>query len=112
MEFLPLLLAFLLTLLLEWPSFSLLAGQPLRKTALFVLLLNTTSWPLACVLYQFLDWNLLLTEIIVWIIESAFIYFYWKFPLWKAAGIALLINAFSYFAGSPLSEILSAWISR
>lgn len=112
MEFLPLLLAFLLTLLLEWPLFSLLISRPLKNTALFVLLLNTTSWPLACVLYQFLDWNLLLTEIIVWVIESAFIYFYWKLPLWKAAGIALLINAFSYFAGSPLSEILSAWISR
>lgn len=112
MAFLPLLLAFLLTLLLEWPVFSLLARMPLHKTALFVLLLNTTSWPLACLLYAYLGWDLLLTEIIVWVIESAFIYFYWNFPAWKACGIALLINAVSYFAGSPLSDLLNEWIHQ
>lgn len=98
--------AFTLTVLLEWPVFALLSRLGFKKTGLFMLLMNMISWPIAIILYNYAELNIWLVELLVVAMETVIIFIHWRWSWPKALLFAFLINAASYFIGTPLAKLI------
>lgn len=98
-EILFLLLPFVITQLIEWPLFSLFARMPLRRTFLFMLLVNLCTWPLACILYWKYPTWLPLTETGIAVTESLLIFLWWRWNILRSLAAGFLINGLSYGVG-------------
>lgn len=101
------LLAFLLTLFIEWPLFALLSRQGFAKTFYFMLLMNLLSWPLAMILFRYLDLNIWFVEFFVLALETYVLHAAWKYAFGKSLLFAFILNAASFLIGTPLTFFLS-----
>ncbi|MGL4597866.1 MAG: hypothetical protein ACRCYO_10065 [Bacteroidia bacterium] len=96
---------FILTLFLEWPVFVLLTKKSWRETALFMLLMNLVTWPIATVLYNTTTISIWWIELGVFLAETVLVAMHWKFSWGKSALLALLMNASSWGIGSLIHYI-------
>ncbi|TND09839.1 MAG: Uncharacterized protein FD123_963 [Bacteroidetes bacterium] len=104
-------IAFVLTFSIEWPVFALITGQGFKKTFVFMLLMNLVSWPIAMILFGYLSVHIVWVELFVLAAETLILFYHWRFPWWKALLFATIINAASFFIGSPLAQFIMNQIS-
>jgi len=82
----------ILTIVIEFTIFWLIIRKEPLKLLSVSLLINSVTLPLATLSYHYLFFNLLLTETIVWLVESFFLRILLEIDYKKALIISLLAN--------------------
>jgi hypothetical protein len=96
-------LAFVLTVLLEWPVLAWLSGLGFRPTGLFCLCMNGATWGTAMgVLVQWPSAPVPLLEAVIILVEAAILAWFWRWRPPRALGISLAMNLTSWLLGTPL----------
>jgi hypothetical protein len=100
-------LAFVLTVLLEWPVLAWLSRLGFRRTGLFCLCVNGVSWGTAMgirVLWPVVPVPWLEAAIIL--LEAALLAWFWRWRPMRACGISAAMNLTSWLLGTPLLKLL------
>jgi len=103
----PFVLAFVLTVLLEWPILAWLSGLGFKRTGLFCLCLNGASWGVAMGILVLLPIPIPMVEAAIILVEAALLFWYWRWRLIRAFGISAAMNLTSWLIGVPLFALLS-----
>ena len=89
----------LFTITIEWVIFFLSMREKIGKTIGFIILMNIISWPIATLLYWNWPDQIWWIELLVVIIETVLISFYWNFKWLKSGLLSLAMNSASDFIG-------------
>ncbi|MDR3403695.1 MAG: hypothetical protein P4L99_14445 [Chthoniobacter sp.] len=100
-------LAFVLTVLLEWPVLAWLSRLGFRRTALFCLCLNGASWGLAMGVLALWPVPIPLLEAAIVLVEAAVLAWFWRWRPGRALGVSLAMNLTSWLLGTPLLSWLA-----
>jgi hypothetical protein len=100
-------LAFLLTIAIEWPLLAWWSGRGLRRTAAFALLVNGFTWGIANGVLALTPASVPLVELGVVAIEAALLVLFWLWPWRKALPVSLGLNLASWLGGSALFGLLA-----
>jgi hypothetical protein len=96
------LLAFLLTVAIEWPLLAWWSGLGLRKTAAFALLVNGLTWGLAMGALAVWSLPVPVVEAAVAAAEAALLMLLWHWSWRRAVPVSLGMNLASWLGGSAL----------
>lgn len=96
--------AFALTQVMEWCAFALLTKVGWGRAFLFMLNVNAITWPIMQVLYSFYPENIYLLEVGVALAEGLLIRLWFNWGWGKSLGLGVVLNAFSYFAGTYIYQ--------
>jgi len=100
-------LAFVLTVLLEWPVLAWLSRLGFRNTGLFCLCLNGASWGAAMGVLALWAVPVPVLEAAIVLVEAAILAWFWRWPPGRALGTSLAMNLTSWLLGTPLLFFLA-----
>ena len=99
-------LAFLLTVLIEWPLLAWLSKLGLRRTALFCLFMNGLTWGVAMgVLALWPTTPVPALEAAIVVAEAALLAAFWQWSWRRALPISLTLNLTSWLLGMALMSL-------
>lgn len=104
---LQLTLAFVLTVLLEWPVLASLSGIGFRPTGLFCLCMNGATWGLAMGVLAWWPVPVPALEGVIILAEAAVLAWFWRWRSPRALGVSLAMNLTSWVLGTPLLFFLA-----
>lgn len=100
-------LAFVLTVLLEWPVLAWLSGLGFQTTGLFCLCMNGATWGTAMGVLTWWPVPVPLLEVVIIFVEAAILAWFWRWRPPRALGISLAMNLTSWLLGTPLLSLLA-----
>ena len=101
------LLAFILTVLLEWPVLAWLSGLGFRPTWLFCLCMNGATWGTAMGVLAWWSVPVPALEALIVLAEAAILAWFWHWRPPRALGVSLAMNLTSWLLGTPLLLLLA-----
>jgi hypothetical protein len=101
-------LAFVLTVLLEWPVLAWLSGEGFRATALFCLCLNGATWGTAMGVLAIWPVPIPILEFVIFLAEAVLLAWFWNWRAGRALVVSLAMNITSWWIGSALLSLLTA----
>jgi len=99
-------LAFVLTVLIEWPLLARLSRLGLRRTGLFCLLMNGVTWGVAMGVLSRWPVPVPALEAAVIVAEAALLAGFWHWTWRRALPISLALNLTSWLLGMALMTLL------
>jgi hypothetical protein len=99
-------LAFLLTVAIEWPLLTLVAGLPFRHTAAFCVCLNGASWGAAMCVWSLHAVNVLILEAAIVLAEAALLAWFWRWRSSRAVATSAAMNAASWLLGTHVLMLI------
>ena len=93
-------LAFVLTVVIEWPLLTLCSGLPFRHTATFCLCLNGASWGTAMCAGALQPVNVLILEGAIVLAEAALLVWFWRWRSSRAVATSAAMNGASWLLGT------------
>jgi hypothetical protein len=100
-------LAFVLTVLLEWPVLALLSRLSFRQTGLFCLCMNGATWGTAMGVLDRWAVPVPALEGGIVLVEAAILAWFWRWRPPRALGMSLAMNLVSWLLGTPLLFFLA-----
>ena len=95
-------IAFVLTVLMEWPILAWLSGLGFARTGLFCLCMNGATWGLAMGVLALWAVPIPLLEGVIVLAEMGLLMWYWRWRPMRALGISLAMNLTSWLLGTCL----------
>lgn len=99
-------LAFLLTIAIEWPLLAWWSGRGLRRTAAFALLVNGFTWGIANGVLALTPAPVPPVELGVAGIEAALLKLLWRWSWQKAVLVSIGLNLASWLGGVAMLSLL------
>jgi hypothetical protein len=101
-----LVLAFALTIGLEWPVLAWSSGQGFRRTGAFCLCLNGATWCPAMAIRVLRPVPVPALEAAIIVVEAMLLASFFQWRAGRALGVSLLMNLTSWLLGAPLLALL------
>lgn len=95
-------LAFVLTVLLEWPVLAWLSGMGFRSTGLFCLCMNGATWGTAMGVLAWWAVPVPALEAVIILAEAGILAWFWRWRPPRALGVSAAMNLTSWLLGTPL----------
>jgi hypothetical protein len=99
-------LAFVLTVLIEWPLLAWFSGLGLRRTGLFCLLMNGMTWGVAMGVLARWPVPVPAIEAAVLVAEAALLAAFWRWSWRRALPVSIGLNLASWGLGTAIFKLL------